>query len=92
MGLRDRIRAAAVKHPRYRYRRVHMMLLHDGYQGNRNRVQRLWRLESLHAQRPKHRKLKNVRHPIVVRGRYPNHVWQSISSLMRRLTTDQSKS
>jgi transposase InsO family protein len=38
--LRQRIRALAVKYPRYGYRRVHVMLLRDGYQVNRKRVQR----------------------------------------------------
>ena len=37
--LRDRIRALAVKYPRYGYRRIHVMLLRDGYQVNRKRVQ-----------------------------------------------------
>ncbi|MSO60175.1 MAG: hypothetical protein EXQ63_07605 [Ilumatobacteraceae bacterium] len=73
-SLRQRIRALAVKYPRYGYRRVHVMLLRDGFHVNRKRVQRLWRLESLHAQRPKHRKPKIARVPVVVRGRYPNHV------------------
>jgi len=75
MGLRQRIRALAVKYPRYGYRRVHVMLLRDGFQVNRKRVQRLWRLEGLHVQRPKRRKPKIARVPIVVRGQYPNHVW-----------------
>ena len=53
----------AVKYPRYGYRRVHVMLIRDGYQVNRQRVQR-----------PKRRKPKIARQPIVVRGTYPNHV------------------
>ena len=75
MGLRERIRALAAKYPRYGYRRVHVMLLHDGFQVNRKRLQRLWRLEGLHVQRPKRRKPKIARVLVVVRGRYPNHVW-----------------
>ena len=75
MGLRQRIRALAVKYPRYGYRRVHVMLIRDGYQVNRKRLQRLWRLEGLHVERPKRRKPKIVRAPFVVRGQYPNHVW-----------------
>ncbi len=43
MGLRQRTRALVVKYPRYGYRRVHVMLLRDGCQVNRKRVQRLWR-------------------------------------------------
>ena len=73
--LRQRIRALAVKYPRYGYRRVHVMLLRDGYQVNRKRVQRLWRLEGLHVQHPKRRKPKIACQPVVVRGHYPNHVW-----------------
>lgn len=73
--LRQRVRALAVKYPRYGYRRVHVMLLRDGYQVNRKRVHRLWRLEGLHVQRPQRRKPKTARHPIVVRGTCPNHVW-----------------
>ena len=64
-----------MKHPRYGYRRVHVMLIRDGYQVNRKRVQRLWRLEGLRVQRPKRRKPKIARGPVVVRGRYPNQVW-----------------
>jgi putative transposase len=73
--LRDRIRALAVKYPRYGYRRVHVMLICDGYQVNCKRVQCLWRLEGLRVQSPKRRKPKNVCQPIVVRGNYPNQVW-----------------
>jgi putative transposase len=65
----------AVKHPRYSYRRVHVMLIRDGYKVNRKRMQLLWRLEGLHVQRPKRRKTKITRQPIVVRGAYLNHMW-----------------
>jgi putative transposase len=73
--LRQRIRALAVKYPRYGYRRVHVMLINGGYQVNRKWVQRLWRLEGLHVQRPKRRKPKVARVLVVVRGRCPNDVW-----------------
>ena len=75
MGLRQRIRALAVKYPRYGYPRIHVMLLRDGYQVNRKRVQRLWCLEVLHVYRPKRHKPKIARVPVVIRGRYLNHVW-----------------
>ena len=39
--LRERVGALAEKYPRYGYRRVHVILLRDGYQVNRKRVQRL---------------------------------------------------
>ena len=75
MGLRQRMRALAVKYPRYGHRRIQVMLLRDGSQVNRKRVQRLWRLEGLHVQRPKRHKPKVARQPVVVRRQYPNHVW-----------------
>ena len=64
-----------MRYPHYGYRRIHVLLLRDGFQVNRKRVQRLWRLEGLHMQRPKRRKAKIARAPVVARGRYPNHVW-----------------
>lgn len=69
-SLRECIWALADKSPSYGYRRVHVMLLRDGFQ-----VSRLWRLKGLRVQCPKRRKPKIARVPIVVRGRYPNHVW-----------------
>jgi len=74
-ALRERIRALAVKYPRYGYRRIHVMLLRDGFQVNRKRVQRLWRLEGLRVQRRVRRKPKVVSRQRVVRGQFPNHVW-----------------
>ena len=74
-ALRVRIRALAVKYPRYGYPCIHVMLLRDGFSVNPKRVQRLWRAEGLLVQRPKRRKPKVRRNPIVVRGAHPNHVW-----------------
>ena len=67
MGLRERIRALAVKYPRYGYRRAHVMLIRDGYLVNHKRVQRLWRLEGLHVQRPKRRKPQQERWLCLIR-------------------------
>ena len=63
-ALRVRIRALAVKYPRYGYRRIHVMLLRDGFVVNRKRIQRLWRAEGLLMQRPKKRKPKARRNPM----------------------------
>ena len=52
-----------------------MILIRDGFQVNRKRVHRLWRLEGLHVQHPKRGKPKIARVPVVVRGRYPNQMW-----------------
>lgn len=45
--LRERIRAHAVERPRWGYRRIHVLLGREGWQVNRKRVYRLYRLESL---------------------------------------------
>ena len=42
--LRSRIKALAVAHPRYGYRRIHVLLLRDGFNVNRKRVKAI-RLE-----------------------------------------------
>lgn len=58
--LRERIRALAVKYLCYGNRRSHVMLLRDGFQVNRKRVQRSWRLEGFRVQRRVGRKPKVV--------------------------------
>jgi len=45
--LRERLRLLARKHPRYGYRRIHVILRREGWVCNRKRVQRLWRDEGL---------------------------------------------
>ena len=79
--LRQRIRALAVKYPRYGYRRVHVMLIRDGYQVNRQRVQRLWRLDVANPRLFVSRLLFGA-HIRIRCGRL-------IFSLMKQLTVDQ---
>ena len=74
-ALRERMRALAVKYPRYGYRRVHVMLLRDGFCVNRKRVQRLWRLEGLGVSSVKRRKPKRKPRLVVARGKCPDEVW-----------------
>jgi len=74
-ALRARIRALAVAFPRYGYRRIHVMLLRDGFSVNRKRVQRLWRAEGLHVAPVRRRKPRARRNPMATRGTCPDHVW-----------------
>lgn len=46
-ALVDRMRALAKKHRRYGYRRIHAILVREGWRANRKKVQRLWRAEGL---------------------------------------------
>ena len=50
------IRRLARKHQRYGYKRVHALLVHDGWRVNKKRVRRLW--NELGLKRPARRKPK----------------------------------
>lgn len=45
------MKALAKRHPRYGYRRVHALLVREGWPVNRKRIQRLWRAEGLKVPR-----------------------------------------
>lgn len=74
--LRAWLRAFALRHPRYGYRRAYVALRTDGWAVNRKCVQRLWRIEGL---RVPARRQKRSRHTagasqrLCAEGR--NHVW-----------------
>jgi putative transposase len=77
-ALVKRIHALAKQYPRYGYRRIHALLVREGWRVNRKRVQRLWRAEGLKVVRRqrKRRRLGSsengcVRH----RAEHKNHVW-----------------
>ncbi len=55
VALRERIRELAQERPRFGYRRLHVMLLREGWKVNHKRVLRLYREEGLKL-RPKKRK------------------------------------
>jgi len=73
--LRKRLRAMSTKFPRFGYRRIHAMLIRDGYACNRKRIQRLWRDEGLHVPRRKPRRRKHRRNQVLVKAAHPDHVW-----------------
>lgn len=73
--LRERLRLLARRHPRYGYRRMHVLLRREGWACNRKRVQRLWRDEGLRLPpRPKRRR-RGKRMPGHVEAVCPNQVW-----------------
>jgi transposase InsO family protein len=49
--LGKRLKALSRKHPRYGYRRVHALIVREGWRVNRKRVQRLWTEAGLKVQR-----------------------------------------
>jgi putative transposase len=77
-ALRKRLREIAVDRPRWGYRRAHAMLVEEGWEVNRKRVQRLWREEGLRVpqKRRKRRRLGESTVPASrLQAERPNHVW-----------------
>jgi putative transposase len=73
--LRERLHVLARRHPRYGYRRVHVLLKREGWACNRKRVQRLWRDEGLHVPRKTRRRNRAARTPGSVTATRPDQVW-----------------
>ena len=68
----------SAEHPRYGYRRIHRMLLEEGWRINHKRVQRLWRREGLRIprkQRKRRRKGDSGNSCIRRRAEYKGHMW-----------------
>jgi putative transposase len=77
-ALRERLRAISVERPRWGYRRAHAMLVEEGWEINRKRVQRVWREEGLRVPQ-KRRKRRRLGESTVPASRLeaerPDHVW-----------------
>ncbi len=70
------IHKLAIRHSRYGYRRIAVLLRREGCKINRKRVHRIWKAEglSLPLRRPRRRRVGSVGE-IVNKAEYPNHVW-----------------
>jgi transposase InsO family protein len=74
----ERMRALAESRPRFGYRRIHALLLREGWRVNRKRIQRLWREEGLKVpqRQSKRRRLGSSENGALrKRAEYRNHVW-----------------
>ncbi len=71
--LLDQLRELAVRHPRYGYRRI-SVLLRRTVPVNEKRVRRLWRQQRLQVQRVRRRRLRLAR-PARMAAAYPGHIW-----------------
>ncbi len=71
-----KIHKLAIRHSRYGYRRISVLLRRGGWQVNRKRVHRIWKSEGLGLprRRPKRRRVGPAGE-IVNKAGYPNHVW-----------------
>lgn len=74
-GLRLRLRELAGEQRRFGYRRLHVLLRHDGHALNRKKTQRLYREEGLSVRRRRGRKRAiGIRAPLLVAAA-PNARW-----------------
>jgi len=81
-GMRDgddpvlpRLKELAAQHPRYGYRRLHVLLRREGLVVNVKRVRRLCVLHGLKLLRRRRRKRRGIGTGVPCRAEYPNHVW-----------------
>ena len=70
-----RLKDLASRHPRYGYRRLHVLLRRDGHEVNVKRVRRLCVLHGLKLSRRRRRKRRGVGTGVPCRAEYPDHVW-----------------
>ena len=73
--LREKIRELAHARPRWGYRRLHVLLLREGWKINRKRVQRLYREEGLAVRRKGKRKRSQTPRPVREVLGAPNERW-----------------
>ena len=77
-ALRGRLREISRERPRWGYRRAHALLLEDGWEINRKRVQRLWREEGLRVPRRRRKRQRLGDSTIAatrLRAERPDQVW-----------------
>ena len=74
-GMKERVKALAVKHPRYGYRRLWAMLRREGVVVNVKRVRRLCVENGLKLGRRKRRKRRGIGRGTPVVAERANHVW-----------------
>jgi putative transposase len=70
-----RLRQIAEERPRFGYRRVHALLVRDGYAVNRKRVYRIYKAAGLAVRRRNRRKLRAARPAPPVEVTRPNQRW-----------------
>lgn len=71
----ERMRSVAADRPRFGYRRVHVMLVREGFRVGQRRVRRLYKLDGLAVRRRKRKRLGVVtRVPLIVAAA-PNERW-----------------
>jgi putative transposase len=73
-GLRERLRELAGQRPRFGYRRLHVLLLREGWRVNHKRVLRMYREEQLAVRRRARKRVAVPRQPLAPPAR-PDACW-----------------
>jgi putative transposase len=71
----ERMRAVAAERPRFGYRRVHVMLVREGFRVGQRRVRRLYRLDGLAVRRRRRKRLGVVTRVPLVAATAANERW-----------------
>lgn len=71
----ERLAELSRRHPRYGYRRMHVLLARGGRRMNVKRVHRLWKLAGLQVPVRRRRRRGARKDPSPLRAQRPNHVW-----------------
>ncbi len=75
-ALRNLLHSLAQQHPRYGYRRIHILVKDKGFCVNRKKIQRFWREEGLKVpQRPQRMRKRGVSTGIPTQANSVNQVW-----------------
>jgi len=73
--VRERLRTLATEHPRWGYRRLHLLLEREVGVINRKRVYRLYRLDGLAVRRRKRKRAARIRRGIVSQSWRRGEAW-----------------
>ena len=73
--LRKRIKTLARRRKRFGYRRIHAILVREGWRVNRKRVHRIWKEEGLQVPRKRRRRRRGPKGEVVRKAFYKDHVW-----------------
>lgn len=73
-GLADALLEKAIQRPRWGYRRLHVLLVRDGWHANHKRARRVYRHAGLQVKRRKRKQVAVARVPRPA-ATQPNHVW-----------------
>lgn len=73
--IRERLRELAAAHPRWGYRRLHLLLRREGMPINRKRVYRLYRLDGLAVRRQKRKRAARVARGVVPAMEQRGEAW-----------------